>query len=453
MAKVKSGHIAANGASLRRRAEEQLQVSATKPHLPATMAETQRLVHELQVNQIELGLQNEELRQAGEDREALLEKYSDLYDFAPVGYFTLDRSGIIKHTNLAAARLLGKESSQLIGLRLGAFVLENARQRFADFLETVFLSPLKESCQVPIISWDITPRFLQLEAVVRESVQECRVAAIDITRRRCAEAALAEKQLELEELNRSLEVRIARALEDLRKQDQMMILQERFAVMGEMINNIAHQWRQPLNTLALAVQQLPMCYDSPVFTRDFLEQKAAMAMKLIEHMSHTIDDFRNFFSSGKEKKTFDVNEVIRQTLALIEPSLHEQQIKIDFHPEGHPMISGFTSEYSQVLLNILLNARDALLDNKIANALITIRAFSKDTASVVTISDNAGGVATNIIDRLFDPYFTTRGPDRGTGIGLFMSKTIIETNMAGRLTVRNDAGGAEFRIEVKNAET
>jgi len=228
----------------------------------------------------------------------------------------------------------------------------------------------------------------------------------------------------------------------------MLILQDRRAAMGEMIHNIAHQWRQPLNSLGLIIQQLPLFYDSAEFSKDFLEESATKSMELIKHMSLTINDFMNFYRSDKEKSTFGVNLLIRKTVTLIKKSFKSQNVRIDLHPEGNPMITGYPNEYAQVILNILINARDALAEQNIENALISIRSFTEGSSQVVTITDNAGGIAKDIIDRLFDPYFTTKGPDKGTGIGLFMSKSIIEKNMGGRLTARNIASGAEFRIEI-----
>jgi signal transduction histidine kinase len=218
--------------------------------------------------------------------------------------------------------------------------------------------------------------------------------------------------------------------------------------MGEMINNIAHQWRQPLNTLGLLIQQLPLFYDSNKFSREFLEVNTGRGMELIQNMSQTIEDFRNFFKPDKEMVTFGVNMVIRNSLALIEESLKGQKINIALNFEGDSMVNGYPNEYAQVLLNILMNARDAMIGHNGDDARILIHAFIEGGKSVVTISDNAGGIADEIIGRLFDPYFTTKGPDKGTGIGLFMSKTIIEKSMGGRLTVRNTGNGAEFRIEV-----
>ena len=258
-------------------------------------------------------------------------------------------------------------------------------------------------------------------------------------------ASFGKKQLE--EINRSLESRIAKDVEELRQKDQMLILQDRLSVMGEMINNIAHQWNQPLNTLGLVVQQLPLYYESETLTRELLNDSTQQAMKLIQHMSQTINDFRNLFKVDKKTIAFGVNEVIRRTLSLVEKTFEDQKIAIAFNPEGNPTATGFPNEYSQVLLNILLNARDALVEHKVDYALISIHLFAEGDKSVVTITDNAGGIAEEIVDKLFDAYFSTKG-DKGTGIGLFMSKAIIEKSMGGKLTVRNTAEGAEFRIGI-----
>jgi signal transduction histidine kinase len=253
---------------------------------------------------------------------------------------------------------------------------------------------------------------------------------------------------QLKQFNKSLENRIAQTVDEIRHKDQMLIIQERRAVMGEMINNIAHQWRQPLNVLGLNLQDLPLAYDSPEFSREYLKAGIDNAMQLIGHMSQTIDDFRNFFRSDKESTTFSVNDVIRRTLSLIEKNFQDQHIKIAFQSGGDCFVFGYPNEYSQALLNIIVNARDALVDHRTEDARILIQSFAEGDKTVVTITDNAGGIADDIIDRLFEPYFTTKGPDKGTGIGLFMSMSIIEKNMGGSLTVRNTGNGAEFRIEV-----
>lgn len=439
---------AVEAAELRWQAEERLCVKTAELHPPRTDGEMLRLIHELEVHQVELEMQNAELRQARDEVESALERYTDLYDFAPVGYFTLYRNGAICAVNLSGAGLLGIERSRLLGRRFGHFLTEDNRADFTHFLSKVFESRCKEECEVALTREGDHQLFVQIEALAGKSGQECRVAVIDITERRRAEDLLTEKQQELVEINSTLETRIVKTVEDLRRKDQMLIVQDRLAVMGEMINNIAHQWRQPLNTLAIRLQYLPLAYESAEFDREFLENNVGNSMELIGHMSQTIDDFTNFFRSEKEAVPFAVNQVIARTLSLIEKSFKEQNISIALQTEGDPMANGYPNEYSQVLMNILINARDALVGRNVDKPRISLRSSAKGVKTVVTITDNAGGIADEIMDKLFDPYFTTKEPDKGTGIGLFMSKAIIEKNMDGRLTVRNSGKGAEFRIEV-----
>jgi PAS domain S-box-containing protein len=271
----------------------------------------------------------------------------------------------------------------------------------------------------------------------------------DITERKCVETDLLEKQRQLEELNMNLEQRVADAVSDSRGKDRILMLQGRQAAMGEMIGNIAHQWRQPLNTLGLIVQELPMIYAHGEFSKESLEASVKKAMGVITHMSKTIEDFRNYFRPDKEKILFNVNQAVANTLLLIEPSLKGLEITVEIIQKDNVEINGYAQEYSQVLLNILLNCRDAF--EEVAadrQRMITITVATENGKSVVAVADNAGGIPENIIDKVFDPYFTTKAPDKGTGIGLYMAKTIIEKNMGGRLAVRNTDDGAEFRIEV-----
>jgi PAS domain S-box-containing protein len=238
------------------------------------------------------------------------------------------------------------------------------------------------------------------------------------------------------------------AVEQLRQKERMLLQQNRLAAMGEMINNIAHQWRQPLNVLGLILQQMRLFYDMGSFSAEYLDTSVTKSMGLINHMSQTIDDFRGFFKPDKEKVEFAVHAVVARTVSLVEDSFKYQHIGIELHSSAQPTIFGFPNEYSQVLLNILMNARDALLERRVAAPLVTVAISREGKKAVVTIADNAGGIPEEILDKVFEPYFTTKGPDKGTGVGLFMSKIIIENNMGGSLTVRNSPEGAEFRVVV-----
>ncbi len=251
----------------------------------------------------------------------------------------------------------------------------------------------------------------------------------------------------LQELRTETEKRI-HAVEELRSREQMLIQQSRLAAMGEMLVNISHQWRQPLNVLGLKVQELGLSYKYGDFSEEFLDDSIAKAMEVIQHMSQTINDFQGFLSSNKEKLNFRVDQVIAKTVGLIEENFKSQNISIDIISTGEPQINGYPNEYGQVLLNLLMNARDAFLERGVTGAQITVRSWTENGRALVTITDNAGGIKEEIIEKIFDAYFTTKDLGKGTGVGLFMSKNIIEQNMNGRLLVRNVNGGAEFSIEV-----
>ena len=257
-----------------------------------------------------------------------------------------------------------------------------------------------------------------------------------------------ERTLELERAYADLRLesdrRIA-AVEDLRKKEQLLLQQNRLAAMGEMLGNIAHQWRQPLNTLGLLVQELPMVYAKGELSHEYLQESKEKAMQVITGMSRTIDDFRNFFRPDKETVSFLANEVVRTTLSLLQASFTNEQIELLVQEED-VVVEGYPNELSQVILNILVNAKDAFLERATQNRQIIVSTFREDGRPAITITDNAGGIPEDIIGKIFEPYFTTKGPHKGTGIGLFMSKTIVEKSFNGSLSVRNTATGTQFRI-------
>jgi len=272
---------------------------------------------------------------------------------------------------------------------------------------------------------------------------------------------LAAKQ-SLSNLNRELEQRVRertaaltqetaerlQAMEELRKKDEVLMQQSRQAAMGEMIGNIAHQWRQPLNAVGLLVQDLTLSYEYGNFNKGQLDSSTKKIMQLVRHMSQTIDDFRNFFTPDKEMSVFDLGLVVERTLALIEGSLTDKGIRIEVDAQKAPAISGHPNEFAQVLLNIFNNAMDAFLEKPCQDPCLKVKIFSENGKAVVTMLDNAGGIDEAIISRIFEPYFTTKEQGNGTGIGLYMAKNIVEKSMNGSLSARNSAAGAEFRIEV-----
>ncbi|MEZ4599811.1 MAG: PAS domain S-box protein [Syntrophotaleaceae bacterium] len=271
---------------------------------------------------------------------------------------------------------------------------------------------------------------------------------IDITSRKLAEEQLMRQKLQLEELNCTLEERVREEVAKNREKDILLIQQNRQAAMGELLDHIAHQWKQPLTVISLLVQNLEGSYDKGELTSRLMGETIAKTVDLLEHMGQTIEVFREFYRPDKEKTVFSVKDAIDRALDFISPVLNCHAVAVEIEVDPGLMTIGYPREYTQVLLNILSNARDAFRERNTANPKITIRGFVEDNQVIVTMTDNAGGIPETIIPRIFDLYVTTKEAGGGTGIGLHMSKNIIEKNMQGSLTARNRDFGAEFRIAV-----
>ncbi len=261
---------------------------------------------------------------------------------------------------------------------------------------------------------------------------------------------LQESEERFKNLNCSLEQQVFDSLAELRDKDQMLISQSRQAAMGEMISNIAHQWRQPLNALSMVIGDLAATQDDNELTPEYVHGTVATADRLIQKMSSTINDFRNFYSQDKQKVPFSLRTKIRRTVELVNASYKNLGISITVVDGEDEILFGFPGEYSQVLLNLLGNSKDAIVESAVTEGEITITACADNDMGVVTVRDNGGGIPESVLDKIYEPYFTTKSS--GTGIGLYMSRTIIERNMGGRIEARNIDGGSEFTIRIPLAE-
>ncbi len=273
---------------------------------------------------------------------------------------------------------------------------------------------------------------------VKDEIDEAIGVIVDITKQKILEQNLQDLA------NTETQKRIT--------QERMLQQQSKMALMGEMIGNIAHQWRQPLNQIEALKDAIVEDYEFDDLTKEKMQAYGKQTTNILEYMSKTIDDFRNFFLPSKEKMFFNVCEAIKSSVDLVSASLKSHNISIGVklceNCKNCKAINGFPSEFTQVIINIINNAKDALIINKVENGLISIEVVSDDSKMLITIADNAGGIPENIMDKIFEPYFTTKFASKGTGLGLYMSKLIIEDSMHGKLGVKNGSDGAIFTIEL-----
>jgi C4-dicarboxylate-specific signal transduction histidine kinase len=261
-------------------------------------------------------------------------------------------------------------------------------------------------------------------------------------------AQVKQKTEELEMLNKTLESRVLEEIQKGREQEQLLIQKSKFIALGEMISNIAHQWRQPLSQLSALLMTLKLKHRMDKLDKNAMDIKCAEAENIVEYMSHTIDDFRNFFMPNKDKKEFSIKESVEEVLRIVGKSITNQNIAIEVDIPRDTKIVGYKSEYEQVVLNLLSNAKDAIIATCKENGRIVIKLKIIGKVSRLSILDNGGGIKIEPLEKIFEPYMTTKEQNEGTGIGLYMAKLIIEKSMKGKLEAQNKKDGAIFTVEV-----
>ncbi|HFU74426.1 MAG TPA: HAMP domain-containing histidine kinase, partial [Helicobacteraceae bacterium] len=249
-------------------------------------------------------------------------------------------------------------------------------------------------------------------------------------------------------LNATLEERIEEESKKNAEKTRLLYHQSRHAQMGEMLGMIAHQWRQPLtsisaSTTAIEVDMLMDNWDKSLFK----EHINRIAM-LSQHLSSTIDDFRSFFKENKVYEAVSVGVIIESSLQIIEASMKSKSITIHREESSSSEVPIIRNEMRQVLLNLLKNAEDALLEVGVKEPAVWIKSFEDDEAVYISVEDNAGGIRPEVIEKVFEPYFTTKVSLNGTGLGLYMSKMIIQDHLGAEISVVNSSRGALFTIRI-----
>jgi C4-dicarboxylate-specific signal transduction histidine kinase len=244
-----------------------------------------------------------------------------------------------------------------------------------------------------------------------------------------------------------LVVRLHRLKAAQKAREEALIYQSRFAQMGEMMSLIAHQWRQPLGEISGMFMELEAASRFNKLDRALMATVSARATDLLDYMSQTIDDFRYFFKPSKAKEVFDVKSVCEETLRLAKASLRTQGVKGTLATEETCEVTGYARELSQVLLTLILNAKDELAKRAVLAPCVVLHVKVLASTVCIGVEDNAGGVDEAIKSCLFEPYASTKA-EHGTGLGLYMAKMIVSKSMQGRIWLEEGTHGARFMVEV-----
>ena len=247
-------------------------------------------------------------------------------------------------------------------------------------------------------------------------------------------------------------------IEDLKRKENLMAEQSKLAAMGEMLGNIAHQWRQPLNIISMSSSNLKLKNDMGELNSSTLRESLSLILKTINHLSDTIETFNDFLKTDKEKSIFNVNDNIKNSISLVDNFFKNFNIDIVLELDDDVFLNNLANEFSQAFINILNNAKDAIVLNLKDNesGLIKIKTKKIDNFIEISILDNAKGIEKDILNKIFEPYFTTKHKYQGTGLGLYMTRKIINSSMGGEITVQNKKfvhnqkkyEGAEFKIKI-----
>ena len=383
-----------------------------------------------------------------------------------------DVNGIITFVNDEFCKISGYSYDELIGQNHNIVRHPDIPSSNFENLWNTILSKKSYKATVKNLTKDKKTVYLNTTITpildVNENIIEFIAIRYDVTAEVELKKSLEQKEKELEELNQNLEHKVKeqtkqlkelnktlkqRVLEEIKKNEEkqkLLFWQSRMASLGQMLANIAHQWRQPLTELNLTLFNMKKA--STNHNEEKLQEFYKESKTLISSMSSTIEDFTNFFNPQKDKKSFEVKSAINEALFILRKLLEIENINVQINIHNNYKIIGVTNELSQVIVNLIQNSKDAFIQNNIKDKTIIISLKEQIIQSKkylsLEIKDNAGGINKNHIEKIFDPYFTTKHKSQGTGLGLFMSKMIIEKSLEGELSHKNCDDGSIFTITI-----
>ncbi len=354
---------------------------------------------------------------------------------------------IVRHPDVPASNFKRLWETILAKKTYKATVKNLTKDGRTFYVNTTIVPILDEEGEIlefVAIRYDVTA---EMELRMRLERQEKELESLN----RHLEERVRAQTRELSELNRHLEERVREEIAKNEEKQKMLLWQSRFASLGQMMANIAHQWRQPLTELSLSLYHLKSALESGKDPEE-VRKLYGQSRRIIRSMSQTIEDFMDFFRPNRETSTFPVFDSLEDALALIRKALDKAEIEVRIEGEKDLNISGIPNELTQVFLNLFQNALEAFDRQENSPKWLRIHLSRDENFAVIVVEDNAGGIPPASIERIFEPYFSTKHSSQGTGLGLFMSRMIIQKSFQGSIEALNSLKGALFIIKIPLAE-
>lgn len=323
------------------------------------------------------------------------------------------KDGFIEHVNKSLMEILSyQEEDDLIGKLAVGILTPTSKEKFIQYNSKIFqeISLLNKN-------GDIIPAIIKIKDIHINNISYKMVSILDLS--------------------------------ELKKNEKLLLEQSKLAAMGEMISVIAHQWRQPLSAIGSIITRLKLKYNLKNIDLDTYDEKLTQINNYIQYMSSTIDSFRDFLTKDSKKDLLKIDKLVNETFILVKDSFDQEKINVNIN-----LLTSLSSiylhknDFIQVILNLLNNAKDALILNDIKNPQITINISEIESFQIIEIQDNAKGIDLNIINNIFNPYFSTKEKKNGTGLGLYICKMIVEKYLNGEISVKNAKEGALFTIKI-----
>ena len=323
------------------------------------------------------------------------------------------KDGFIENVNKSLIEILCyQQEDELIGKLAIGILIPTSKEKFIEYNSKIFqeISLLNKD-------GDIIPAIIKIKDININNISYKMVSILDLS--------------------------------ELKKNEKMLLEQSKLAAMGEMVSVIAHQWRQPLSAIGSIITRLKLKYNLKNIDLDTYDEKLTQINNYIQYMSSTIDIFSDFLTKDLKKDLIKIDKVVNETFMLVKDNFDQEKINVCINSsKSLSNIYLYKNDFSQVILNLLNNAKDALVLKNIENPQITINIFEIDSFQIIEIQDNAKGIDSNIIDKIFNPYFSTKEKKNGTGLGLYICKMIVGKYLNGEISVKNAEDGAIFTIKI-----